>query len=550
MQSSNLEPGTLLENRYQIVRSIRAGGMGAVYEAIDTRLARSRCAVKQILAQHVSDDVFLRRFYEEMEILSKLHHQGIPRVRDYFIADSNYTIVMDFVEGQDLEQELEQCLATTRRPLEPAVAIDVAIQVLDILEYLHGQSPPVLHRDIKPSNLIRQADSRRICLVDFGLARLANPDPDQAQTQVGTLGYCPMEQLKGLPCQASDIYGLGATLFNLLSGGTPTPFSIPPLASVATVDAALAAIVDRALAEQPEDRYADAATFKKALLTYTLTPAPSAGVAPKAGTQPTSWIRPLAAGSLAFLGLALMTSRFGHQAPSPAPLSRIDGPSPAARTPTPLPTPAPMNSTTPIGWLETVHNAEPTAVPGKQPVASADVPISGQLEPSPAYPRAQPGGGKKSVRTDIPTPEVKESPASTPTPVAEEADGFQKGKWQAWAGPPLVGQLDVLGKRGNGTNQSPSETWTICHTPDPPGERLRNKVQSAVGLQGWSVDEIQDDGTHWLLSKPGGRAILTIYRDEPTHMTSLTMLTRRPCEERDSIQTSYDQIARDYGWMQ
>lgn len=194
----SLSAGLILQQRYEIVRSIKSGGMGAVYEAIDRKLADTPCAVKEVLAQALAGpdaDYILASFEAEMRALAKLEHPSIPRVRDYFEVDGKRYIILDLVRGQGLDDELEEHVRVTGEPMDPEVAAVDMVDVLDTLSYLHSLQPPIVHRDIKPANLIRDQRTQKIKLVDFGIAR--SVDTGNLQTQVGTPGYCAPEQKIG-----------------------------------------------------------------------------------------------------------------------------------------------------------------------------------------------------------------------------------------------------------------------------------------------------------------------------------------------------------------
>lgn len=264
----SLQPGVKLEGRYEVVRSITSGGMGSIYEARDLQHNGQRVAVKQMLEHLLEGEqaqLFRNKFQGEVEFLRTLNHPGIPRYYDSFVIGDIYYIVMEFITGRNLEQELEERLQLTGQPIPMDQLIRDARQVLDILSYLHHQSPPLVHRDIKPANLIREHPSGRIRLVDFGMARLLS-DPNHTQTQLGTLGYSPLEQLQGKAEQRSDIYALGATLHHLVTGIAPTVLNIPPVhQSKPDVDPALAAIIDRACASDLRIRFASAGEMLAAL---------------------------------------------------------------------------------------------------------------------------------------------------------------------------------------------------------------------------------------------------------------------------------------------
>src|ERR687883_1641825 len=158
-----IEPGALLQNRYRITRQIGRGGMGAVYVATDERF-NSTVAVKQTF---FFDDPALRRAFErEAVLLNRLRHPALPRVSDHFVEAEGQFLVMEYIEGMDLGELLK-----ARGGWFPvADVLCWADELLDALEYLHAQEPPVVHRDIKPQN-IKRTERGRMVLLDFGLAK-------------------------------------------------------------------------------------------------------------------------------------------------------------------------------------------------------------------------------------------------------------------------------------------------------------------------------------------------------------------------------------------
>lgn len=268
-----LKDGTLIEGRYEIIRAVTSGGMGSLYEAKDINNGGTRCAIKKMLEHLVEVEesaVFRAKFEAETSFLCTLNHEGIPRLYNAFVRDSTYYIVMEFVQGPNLEQELEERVRLTGAAFPSDVLVEDACQVLDILAYLHGQQPPLIHRDVKPANLIREYPSGRIKLVDFGLARSLTGDK-KTMTQIGTLGYSPLEQLQGRPDPTSDLYALGVTMHHLLTGIVPTPLSIPPIRELApNLDEELARIIDKACSPKPEGRYPKATEMADALRQWQL----------------------------------------------------------------------------------------------------------------------------------------------------------------------------------------------------------------------------------------------------------------------------------------
>jgi serine/threonine protein kinase len=212
-----IEPGTLLQNRYRVTRQIGRGGMGAVYVATDERF-NSTVAIKQTF---FFDDPALRKAFErEAVLLNHLRHSALPRVSDHFVEEEGQFLVMEYVEGHDLGELLK-----ARGGWFPvADVLAWADELLDALEYLHTQEPPVVHRDIKPQN-IKRSERGRMVLLDFGLAK-GNPTRSGATATGSVLGYsptyAPLEQVQGTGTDAcSDIYSLGATLYHLLTGEPP-----------------------------------------------------------------------------------------------------------------------------------------------------------------------------------------------------------------------------------------------------------------------------------------------------------------------------------------
>jgi serine/threonine-protein kinase len=221
--------GTVLCDRYEILGIIKAGAMGCVYKARDRRLD-STVAVKKMFSTHTTDEereYAEKRFREEAQLLSSLHHGGLPGVIDYFTArdltseKQAHYLVMTFIEGKDLETFMTEW-GPEPLPLDQALASIHTIA--EILQYLHSQDPPVIYRDLKPSNIMVSSD--RVFLVDFGIARVFVPQ--QKRTAIGTPGYAAPEQYKGMSEPRSDIYSLGVLMHYLLTGSDPEDPSRPP----------------------------------------------------------------------------------------------------------------------------------------------------------------------------------------------------------------------------------------------------------------------------------------------------------------------------------
>ncbi|RMD72165.1 MAG: serine/threonine protein kinase, partial [Chloroflexi bacterium] len=161
-----LAPETVLQGRYRIITQIAKGGMGAVYQARDLRL-RIDVALKQTL---FTDEAYREAFEREAQLLARLRHQALPRVIDHFIDPQGQFLVMEFIHGEDLGNQLARLGRRFASPKLLPMVVKWTDQLLDVLNYLHTRPIPVIHRDIKPKNLKLTA-SHDIILLDFGLAR-------------------------------------------------------------------------------------------------------------------------------------------------------------------------------------------------------------------------------------------------------------------------------------------------------------------------------------------------------------------------------------------
>jgi len=222
---------TLLQNRYKVVRLLAEGGMGAVYEAIDERLGN----VVALKKTRFSDDQMRKAFEREARLLARLRHPALPVVSDHFTEDDGQYLVMQFIQGDDLEEML------TRRgsPFPVEDALRWADQLLDALDYLHTQQPPIIHRDIKPQNL-KLTERGQIVLLDFGLAKGDATQSAQLTPAKSIFGYtphyAPLEQIQGSGTDhRSDLYSLAATLYHLTTGLIP-PGALARLSAVAGND--------------------------------------------------------------------------------------------------------------------------------------------------------------------------------------------------------------------------------------------------------------------------------------------------------------------------
>jgi serine/threonine-protein kinase len=279
-----LAPGTVLQHRYEIVRLLGGGGMGMVYLAHDERLSKRPCAIKEMVDHFIDPQQRIEAnqyFAQEADTLAQLKHPAIPAISDRFDDQNRHYLVMEYVAGRNLEEEL----AARGGPLPEGLVIDVARQVSEVLGYLHGLNPPLIYRDMKPSNVMLTAAGRAV-LVDFGIARLFKAQ--RKGTMIGTLGFAPPEQYQGIADPRSDIYSLGATLHYVLTGRDPEkfpPFSFPPVRELRPeASRNLAGAIDRALAYEMSGRPATIGEFRDMLLYGRALEAAGAVVSSRSGT--------------------------------------------------------------------------------------------------------------------------------------------------------------------------------------------------------------------------------------------------------------------------
>lgn len=260
-----IAPNTIIGGRYRVMNPLGGGGMKLVYLAEDLRLAARPCALAEMVDSFTSPDMqkqAVAAFQREADMLAQLNNEHIPRVFDRFSDQNHHYLVMEYIDGVTLEEKLKD----NGGKLPESDVIDLALQVLDTLEYLHNLSPPVIYRDLKPSNLMITPSSQ-VKLIDFGIARLFQPLSNV--TMIGTQGYAPPEQYRGKAEARSDLYALGATMHHALSGRDPAlepPFSFPPLRTLCpNATPALADLIDHALKYDVVLRIADATEFKQQL---------------------------------------------------------------------------------------------------------------------------------------------------------------------------------------------------------------------------------------------------------------------------------------------
>ncbi|MGN0159886.1 MAG: serine/threonine protein kinase [Lachnospiraceae bacterium] len=245
MQQFDLQK--LLGKNYIVKDKLGKGGMGTVFRIYCPR-DRMYYAAKIILENDLSDG------RSEAEIMCRLHHPMLPEVKATFCYDQFTIIIMEYIEGQTMEQFIRQ-----RGPTSQKQAVKYLRQLADVLMYLHGMTPPVIYRDLKPANIMVEKNGN-LRLIDFGTARSFKCENNTDTVALGTPGYAAPEQLMGSAQSdaRTDIYALGATMYYIITGvdiGQP-PFEAVPVHSLRTgIDAVLEGIVLRCLQKNPESRF-------------------------------------------------------------------------------------------------------------------------------------------------------------------------------------------------------------------------------------------------------------------------------------------------------
>jgi eukaryotic-like serine/threonine-protein kinase len=221
---------TLLQGRYQILKEVGTGGFGAVYKAIDTQFDNRTVAIKEIRLQGLKPNEIIDAtdtFNREVNILTELRHPNLPRVYDHFTSPEHWYLAMDFIDGQTLEAYLHS--KDGRLPMDEIFTL--GIQICTVLDYLHTRQPAIIFRDLKPTNVMITSH-KQVYLIDFGAARYFKSGRTKDTIAFGSPGYASPEQYgKAQTTARSDIYSLGATLHEALTGKDPAedPFHFAPI---------------------------------------------------------------------------------------------------------------------------------------------------------------------------------------------------------------------------------------------------------------------------------------------------------------------------------
>ncbi|MEC4851042.1 MAG: serine/threonine-protein kinase [Jaaginema sp. PMC 1079.18] len=413
----------LLNNRYNIIKTLGKGGFGQTFLAVDTHLPSQRsCVIKQLkpLAAKPSQKQWLEdRFQQEAAILEKLgeNNDQIPQLYAYFSENGEFYLVQEYIEGLTLTQKVQQ-----QGPLAVTEVEQLLISLLRVLEYVHQQQK--IHRDIKPDNVILRSRDNKPVLIDFGAVKeavnTAMQSGDNPSVAIGTPGFMASEQAAGRPMYSSDLYSLGLTAIFLLSGKLPQQLTTDAQSgeimwreAVPNLPANLDTAIDRAIRYHPRDRYTSASEMLQALssqgspdsVAATLVVAPGqplATASPPSTPQPTVAVTPspptasspkrglvvAAAGLLTLVGIGFLG--YGLFAPKQdtepeVVLSPSPSPSVSPTTPTPLPSASPSPSPSPSASPSPTPTPSPTPSPSPSPSPSPPPSPPGNV-PVPIFP--------------------------------------------------------------------------------------------------------------------------------------------------------------------
>ncbi len=478
---------TTLGHRYQVISVLGCGAMGAVYLAEDKRLVGRRCAIKENRPDANAGPEFQNQareqFLAEASVLGQLDHSGLPKVSDYFIENERQYLVMDYVDGEDLESTLQRA----RQSLPEESVLYWADQVLDALAYLHNQRPqPIIHRDIKPAN-IRVNLQNKVKLVDFGLVKLldtSNPKTKAELRGIGTPAYAPLEQFASSDDHTdarSDVYALGATMYHLLTNLYPPdvhqrvlnpellapPRQLNPLLAENT-----ARVILRAMEIHPNQRFQSAEEMRQALrapaTSTTTMPAAKPATSRKSTAPVSAWLFGLVGLILVLLilgGVSYLLFGLGGN-------SKADAQPPITTEEQPIATPTEL-------IVQALGDA-----PTDTPTLVVEVPATTE-EVAP-------------VETDTPTPEPTTSPLPTPTPKVTTAQGVPAASLSGTIAYPIFNGTDFdiyFGQAdGSGSRLYRKSASQPAFSPD--GSRI---AYHSWRLDSWGLATMDVAGTNQII---------------------------------------------------
>jgi len=262
-----LKIGSVIDGKYKVLNEIGHGGMSTVYLAINEK-ANKPWAIKEVRKSVSRDfDILKQSLILETDMLKKLSHKNLPSIVDVIDSDENFLIVMDYIEGNTLEKLVNENGAYPQEDV-----VDWAIQLCDVLQYLHERPNPIIYRDMKPSNVMLKSDGS-VVLIDFGTAREFKEQNAGDTICLGTQGYAAPEQFGGMgqTDARTDIYCLGATMYHLLTGHNPSkpPYEMYPITKWnPQLSGGLEKVILKCTRKNPEDRYQSADELMYALRHY------------------------------------------------------------------------------------------------------------------------------------------------------------------------------------------------------------------------------------------------------------------------------------------
>ncbi|MDY7080218.1 MAG: serine/threonine-protein kinase, partial [Chloroflexota bacterium] len=269
--TGDLPPLAVLADRYVILEKVAQGGTGAIYRARDQRRQDKVVAVKEMSGATIPPaerELAIESFQRVAAVLDQLEHPNMAQVTHHFQAWGRHYIVTEFIHGQTLAQMLKD----RREPFSEEQMLAWAVQLCDVLSYLHSQEPKIIYRGLKPDNVMVERDTDTVKLVSFSIARFFKPGHDKDTLALGALGYAAPEQYGTAQTdERTDIYALGVTLHQLLTLHDPTTkmFVFPPVHQLnPLVSRHVAQAIAKAINRDPADRFQTALEMKKALLRH------------------------------------------------------------------------------------------------------------------------------------------------------------------------------------------------------------------------------------------------------------------------------------------